>query len=479
MAKSTWISIFLQQLLTLISIMILSVIQEISALRCYECNPASAFSISGSYSSSSSFASSNNNNGVYSSSTSDCYNADSRQIKDCPWDSQSCYTVVLPGPQSSSGIVNSKLTFPQNLSPDVPVALPHQGQTVFRGCGPAPYVKPGDLGQEECKVLTVSLPPSVAALSGSATQTRATICQCRSTECNNKRPDQLPSAGFSSSITTPWTAMSGTSRSLSPYGSGSPYPGMNRETSAVGYGSPHSADRDGYVPHRPHPYPLQPTSYAGNPPPVMYYGSGYGNENYLMNNQQSPINTPFLPQQAPSNFVYGDRSPQYYPANPNFATQNIQSTAYGPDPSLYNQNNRPPNTGFYPANYGQNMQTGGFTNAGGFQGPMNDPGNRPYNGNINSPGGQVGFRGNPNSGFNSNAIKNAGAGYDGTKPVLASNNYDLRNNLTGTGAKGPEVVEYFVMSREANYGVNGGATGQVSMRMLHLFVVIVYSLLSF
>ncbi|GAV04693.1 hypothetical protein RvY_14939-2 [Ramazzottius varieornatus] len=297
MAKSTWISIFLQQLLTLISIMILSVIQEISALRCYECNPASAFSISGSYSSSSSFASSNNNNGVYSSSTSDCYNADSRQIKDCPWDSQSCYTVVLPGPQSSSGVYNTQQQQGQfGVSGSIPYGNPYMANTglqVQRGCGRYPGVY--SVGDEDCQIVTLP-----------GTSTRATVCNCRSDSCNSRRPDQVinPLTGQNNAIG------SNTGTGFYPSsGVGNTYSNYNQQQqpgylpNQYGTNSPNNLyGQPGYNQYNPNAVYGQNTYQSG------YYGSG----------QQYP-NTAYGPQSNPG--TYGSNYPQ--------SQYGIQSNQYG------------------------------------------------------------------------------------------------------------------------------------------------------
>ena len=60
---------------------------------------------------------------------------------------------------------------------------------------------------------------------------------------------------------------------ISPWGSGSPYPGMSRESS-VGYGSPYSANNAGAAAAQATSYSNQPPAmyfHPNNPPPSGYY----------------------------------------------------------------------------------------------------------------------------------------------------------------------------------------------------------------
>ncbi|XP_055352397.1 DNA-directed RNA polymerase II subunit RPB1-like isoform X1 [Paramacrobiotus metropolitanus] len=251
---------------------LLSLVKDSLAIRCYECNPGSSFGIggSGTYSSSSSSSSSSSTSGQQS----DCYNADSRQIRDCAWDVNSCFTVVFPGPTtgSSPSPSASSLGAASMASP----ALAQQSQVVSRGCGRAPHAKPGEVGEDECKIVILNQPPGNPTTS--ATLSRATVCQCKSDLCNDKRPDQVPGAGLSSAVSAQYTSMSGSNSWISPYGSGSAFPGGPYRDYSMN-GSPYG-------------------NYAGSPNLIP----GYPQNNYNVGvaGRSSPAYGP-----APSNFNQG------------------------------------------------------------------------------------------------------------------------------------------------------------------------------
>ncbi|OQV22570.1 hypothetical protein BV898_03396 [Hypsibius exemplaris] len=446
-----------------------ALLQEISALRCYECNPSSGYSVAGTFSSSSS---SSGPAGAFgsSSSSSDCYSPDTRQIKDCAWDIQSCYTVVLPGPQTGIGgstadspSSSSSTPSSNGLSP----ALPNQSQTISRGCGRSPLARPTDVGDDECKVVTI--PSPLPGASGSPT--RATICNCKSSQCNDKRPDQLPSGGFSSSQTSPWTSMSGSAHWISPWGSGSPYPGMNRDSSA-GYGSPFNGDGG----------PIgQSTSYTGNNqpqpmyfhpnnPPSGYYlpqnsvgggngrfnggpqssfaidtrdlpiggGPSVGNGQFTGGNEQfnggngqlsgrgPSVGNSQLPVGGPSvgngQFSVGGPSAGNGGNGGRFAMQSFSSPAYGP-----------PQTAYVPSSQGYPPYPGSAPPSSGFLQPSaSQSGSEAYEYRNDYRGPSSGFAGNPNqgTGFYPGAVPVNGLSYRQTD---ASANGNGNSNNYGGG----------------------------------------------
>ncbi|XP_055352398.1 probable ATP-dependent RNA helicase ddx17 isoform X2 [Paramacrobiotus metropolitanus] len=271
---------------------LLSLVKDSLAIRCYECNPGSSFGIggSGTYSSSSSSSSSSSTSGQQS----DCYNADSRQIRDCAWDVNSCFTVVFPGPTTGtygSGVGTQQSQF--TIAGNQPYGNPYtstQGLVAQRGCGK--YQGVYNVGDEECQVVTL---PN--------TQTRATVCNCRSDSCNSRRPDQVQSP-----------LSQGTGFYPTPYGPNTQ--NYNTQTGMYGPNSPYNPSGSG-------PY------YGSNYYP--YNQNQYPNQNQY--NQYNPNQQPYYPNQPynyPGQGQYpGYSQPGFYPPQNQPGYNNYPSNQYG------------------------------------------------------------------------------------------------------------------------------------------------------
>jgi hypothetical protein len=352
------------------------------------------------------------------------------------------------------------------------LATPNQAQIVGRGCGRSPLARASELGDDECKVVTITSPYGIQQ----SIAVRATICNCKSSQCNDKRPDQVPSAGFSSSPNTGWTSMSGTAQWISPWGSGSPYPGINRDSSS-GYGSPYNADGASVS---------QATSYSNNnnQSPSMYF---------------HPNNPPFTQQQSPSGYYIPQNARSNYNNNgfaidlrdtpiggAPYATQNVASTAYGPSGTLSSNNHL--------------QAPSSFISSGDMEASNNNYNNRHFNnyGGQQSNGNNLGFANNANTGGFYSSTGNANRQMDTVSSSLSTaGTLDRRDSLrpspspvdfSVTGQRSASanvdpwrpnsvpanggIIEYYATTREDKYDARNGSPGPTDSLPLLLIVII-------